>query len=113
MTTPWKTPRSNATPSPNGYETDNKLDDSHFDEMAKFQGAELLDAYVFGDFDLADHPLQRVGLDVAEEGHFLGSREVELQLARGLALRDVDRLAAEQRRGVDRVAGSISSPWLG
>lgn len=58
--------------SPNGYEPDSKLDDSHFDEMAKFQGAELLDAYVFGDFDLADHPLHlRAGNQVINWGEGL------------------------------------------
>jgi hypothetical protein len=42
----------------NGYQANNTLDDSGYDDLAKFQGAELLDAYVYGDFELADRPLQ-------------------------------------------------------
>lgn len=60
--------------SSNGYQPDSKLDDSHFDELAKFQGIALLDAYVYGDFDIADHPLNaRLGNQVVNwgEGLFL------------------------------------------
>ncbi len=58
--------------SSNGYQPDSKLDDSHFDDLAKFQGVELLDAYVFGDFDIADHPLHaRAGNQVVNWGEGL------------------------------------------
>jgi hypothetical protein len=58
--------------SSNGYKANSQLDDSHFDELAKFQGLALLDAYVFGDFTLADHPLNaRVGNQVINWGEGL------------------------------------------
>ncbi|WP_221626942.1 DUF1302 domain-containing protein [Serratia marcescens] len=58
--------------SSNGYRTNSKLDDSHFDRLAKFQGIALLDAYVFGDFSLAGHPLNvRVGNQVINWGEGL------------------------------------------
>lgn len=58
--------------SANGYQHDSKLDDSNFDDLAKFQGVSLLDAYVFGDFDLAEHPLHvRVGNQVVSWGEGL------------------------------------------
>jgi hypothetical protein len=58
--------------SSNGYKSDSKLDDSHFDELARFQGLALLDAYVFGDFTIADHPLNaRVGNQVINWGEGL------------------------------------------
>ncbi|MFC6299398.1 DUF1302 family protein [Pseudomonas sp. CCM 7893] len=58
--------------SSNGYQANHKLDDSHFDDLAKFQGVALLDAYVFGDFTLADHPLNaRVGNQVINWGEGL------------------------------------------
>lgn len=58
--------------SSNGYKPNSKLDDSHFDELAKFQGVALLDAYVFGDFDIAEHPLHlRAGNQVVNWGEGL------------------------------------------
>ncbi|WP_271410946.1 DUF1302 domain-containing protein [Pseudomonas sp. Q1-7] len=58
--------------SANGYQANSKLDDSHFDELAKFQGLALLDAYVYGDFDIAEHPLHaRVGNQVVNWGEGL------------------------------------------
>lgn len=60
--------------SANGYQPNSKLDDSHFDELAKFQGVALLDAYVFGDFTVAERPLNaRLGNQVVNwgEGLFL------------------------------------------
>ncbi|MCY1336407.1 hypothetical protein D9M69_222140 [compost metagenome] len=58
--------------SANGYEHDAKLDDSHFDDLAKFQGVALLDAYVFGDFDIDGHPLNaRAGNQVVSWGEGL------------------------------------------
>ncbi|WP_433885749.1 DUF1302 domain-containing protein [Pseudomonas vranovensis] len=58
--------------SANGYQPNSKLDDSHFDELAKFQGVALLDAYVFGDFNLADRPLHlRAGNQVVNWGEGL------------------------------------------
>lgn len=38
----------------NGYTPDQRLNDSHFDSAAKFSGAELLDAFVYGDWALGD-----------------------------------------------------------
>lgn len=55
--------------SANGYKANGRLDDSHFDELAKFRGLTLLDAYVFGDFTVAEHPLNaRVGNQVLKWG---------------------------------------------
>lgn len=44
--------------SANGYDHGGRLDDSHYDDLAKFQGVELLDAYAYGDFQLGDSALQ-------------------------------------------------------
>lgn len=56
----------------NGYRQNSKLDDSHFDELAKFQGLELLDAYLYGDFKLGENPLHlRVGRQVINWGESL------------------------------------------
>ncbi|MFG0723385.1 DUF1302 domain-containing protein [Pseudomonas sp. GLN_6] len=58
--------------SANGYQHDSKLDDSKFDSLAKFQGVSLLDAYVFGDFEIAERPLHvRVGNQVVSWGEGL------------------------------------------
>lgn len=58
--------------SANGYKANSKLDDSHFDELGKFQGATLLDAYVFGDFEIGEHPLNvRAGNQVVNWGEGL------------------------------------------
>jgi hypothetical protein len=58
--------------SSNGYQANSTLDDSHFDELARFQGVALLDAYVFGDFEIADHPLNaRAGNQVVNWGEGL------------------------------------------
>lgn len=58
--------------SSNGYKADSTLDDSHFDKLARFQGVALLDAYVFGDFTIAEHPLNaRVGNQVINWGEGL------------------------------------------
>lgn len=58
--------------SANGYQANSTLNDSHFDDLAQFQGVALLDAYVFGDFDIADHPLNaRLGNQVVNWGEGL------------------------------------------
>lgn len=58
--------------SSNGYQANSKLDDSHFDKLAKFQGAQIMDAYVFGDFDVAGHSLHgRAGNQVVNWGEGL------------------------------------------
>lgn len=58
--------------SANGYSHSSELDDSHFDRLAKFQGVSLLDAYVFGDFTIADRPLNaRAGNQVVNWGEGL------------------------------------------
>lgn len=45
----------------NGYDHGGRLDDSDYDDLAKFQGAELLDAYVYGDFQIGNSALQLRG----------------------------------------------------
>ncbi|HEJ1816202.1 TPA: DUF1302 family protein [Pseudomonas aeruginosa] len=47
--------------SANGYQVGAKLNDSGFDDLAKFQGVALLDAYVFGDFEVGERPLHLRG----------------------------------------------------
>ena len=47
----------------NDYRPDSRLDDSQFDtNLSKFRGAELLDAYVYGSFDLTDTAQLKVRL---------------------------------------------------
>ncbi|MCL6271421.1 DUF1302 domain-containing protein [Sansalvadorimonas sp. 2012CJ34-2] len=57
---------------PTGYQptrTSKKLDDSDFDDLAKFSGVELLDAYVYGDFEIGDMLLDaRLGRQVVSWG---------------------------------------------
>lgn len=51
------------------YNKNQKLDDSGFNDLAKFSGAELLDAFVYGEFDVADMPLDmRIGKQVVSWG---------------------------------------------
>jgi len=46
-----------------------RLDDAGFNDLAKFSGAELLDAYVYGEFTVADMPLDvRLGKQVLSWG---------------------------------------------
>ncbi len=46
-----------------------RLDDSGFDDLSKFSGAQLMDAYVYGDFDVYDMPLAvRLGKQVVSWG---------------------------------------------
>jgi len=48
---------------------DSRLDDSEFNDLAKFSGAQLLDAYVYGEFTVADMPLDvRLGKQVLSWG---------------------------------------------
>lgn len=54
---------------PNNYATNSSLDDSSFNDYAKFSGAEVLDAYVFGSFTLNEQPLDvRLGRQVVNWG---------------------------------------------
>ncbi|KDE40524.1 MAG: DUF1302 domain-containing protein [Nitrincola lacisaponensis] len=47
---------------PNGYTPNTRLNDSDFNDFAKFSGIELLDAYFYGAFDLGNMPLDlRIG----------------------------------------------------
>ncbi|TVQ70741.1 MAG: DUF1302 domain-containing protein [Oceanospirillales bacterium] len=47
---------------PNGYTPNTRLNDSSFNDFAKFSGIELLDAYFYGGFDLGNMPLDiRIG----------------------------------------------------
>lgn len=53
----------------NGYSSNDQLDDSGFNDYAKFSGAEILDAYVYGYFDVGNMPLDvRVGRQVINWG---------------------------------------------
>ncbi|WP_432470896.1 DUF1302 domain-containing protein [Amphritea sp. HPY] len=55
--------------APNGYQAGAGLDDSDFNDFAQFSGAEILDAYVFGEFDINDQPLDvRLGRQVLNWG---------------------------------------------
>ncbi len=53
----------------NNYEPNSKLSDSDFADYAKFSGIALLDAFVYGAFDLGDYPLDvRLGRQVVNWG---------------------------------------------
>ncbi len=55
--------------SPNNYQPGAKLNDSGFADYAQFSGLELLDLFVYGDFDLGDYPLDlRVGRQMVNWG---------------------------------------------
>ena len=55
--------------SPNDYVPNARLNDSDFNDFAKFSGIELLDAYFYGGFDLGTMPLDiRVGRQVINWG---------------------------------------------
>lgn len=55
--------------SPNGYTAGAELDDSGFADFAKFSGIELLDAFVYGNLELGDMPLDlRLGRQVVSWG---------------------------------------------
>ncbi|MEH6577306.1 MAG: DUF1302 domain-containing protein [Amphritea sp.] len=55
--------------SPNGYQADTGLNDDGFNDYAQFSGAEILDAYVFGEFEINDQPLDvRLGRQVVNWG---------------------------------------------
>ena len=51
------------------YNENEKLDDSEFNDLSKASGAELMDAYVYGEFDVLDMPLDvRLGKQVVSWG---------------------------------------------
>ncbi|MDX2423933.1 MAG: DUF1302 domain-containing protein [Amphritea sp.] len=53
----------------NGYSSDDSLSDDGFNDYAKFSGAEILDAYVFGSFSVNEQPLDvRLGRQVVNWG---------------------------------------------
>lgn len=53
----------------NGYTANSSLSDRGFNDYAKFSGAELLDAYVFAEFEINEQPLDiRVGRQVVNWG---------------------------------------------
>jgi len=55
--------------TPNGFSQGSKLNDDDFNDLAKFKGAELLDAFVYGSFDLGEMPLDvRLGKQVVSWG---------------------------------------------
>ncbi|BBB31086.1 DUF1302 domain-containing protein [Neptunomonas japonica] len=53
----------------NGYAADDQLNDDSFNDFAKFSGAEILDAYIYGYFDIGNMPLDvRLGRQVVNWG---------------------------------------------
>lgn len=53
----------------NGYERDARLNDDGFHRLAQFKGIELLEAYVYGDFDVAEVPVHvRAGNQIIKWG---------------------------------------------
>ncbi len=55
--------------APNGYQPNTRLNDDDFNDYAKFSGAELLDAYVFAEFEVNERPLDvRLGRQVVNWG---------------------------------------------
>ena len=55
--------------SPTQYEPNTELNDDDFDDLAKFSGVELLDLFVYGDFEIGDYPLDlRLGRQVVNWG---------------------------------------------
>ena len=55
--------------TPNGFSQGSKLNDDEFNDLAKFKGAELLDAFVYGSFELGEMPLDvRLGKQVVSWG---------------------------------------------
>lgn len=53
----------------NNYEANTALNDDNFSDFAKFSGAELLDAFVYGSFEIGDKPLDvRLGKQVVSWG---------------------------------------------
>ncbi|WP_417225178.1 DUF1302 domain-containing protein [Amphritea sp.] len=53
----------------NGYSSNDSLSDDGFNDYAKFSGAEILDAYVFGSFSVNEQPLDvRLGRQVINWG---------------------------------------------
>lgn len=53
----------------NGYAANSPLSDRGFNDYAKFSGAEILDAYVYGYFDIGDKPVDiRLGRQVLNWG---------------------------------------------
>lgn len=55
--------------TPNAYAPNRSLNDDNFNDYAKFSGAEILDAYVYGNFDIGETPLDiRLGRQVVNWG---------------------------------------------
>ena len=55
--------------SSNGYMTDEKLDDKNFNAFSKFSGASLMDAYIYGAYEIGYTPLDiRLGRQVVSWG---------------------------------------------
>ncbi len=55
----------------NKYEANTALNDDNFSDFAKFSGAELLDAFVYGSFEIGDKPLDvRLGKQVVSWATF-------------------------------------------
>ncbi|WP_207062929.1 DUF1302 domain-containing protein [Motiliproteus sp. SC1-56] len=90
----------------NGYDRGASLDDDTFNDYAKFSGAEILDAFVYGDFEVAEKPLSvRLGRQVVNWG--------ESTFVRGgiSSLNPVD-VAAFRRPGAEIKEGLLPSNML-
>jgi len=67
------TPTSTVAGGPTGsaltYDDKSQLDDSNFDSLSKFSGATLLDAFIYGEFEVMDMPVDvRLGRQVLSWG---------------------------------------------
>jgi len=61
-----KRPHGNIT---NGYQSDEPLSDKGFSKAARFSGAQLLDAFIYGEFEIQEMPLDlRLGNQVVSWG---------------------------------------------
>lgn len=64
-----KNNQTNHGHTPNGLAENETLNDDEFNDLAKFSGVELMDAFVYGTFDLGDMPLDvRLGKQVVSWG---------------------------------------------
>ncbi len=58
-----------ANGSLNGSNPNEKLNDSNFNDLSKFSGAQILDAFIYGEFEIADMPIDvRLGKQVVSWG---------------------------------------------
>lgn len=92
--------------SAGGYGHGAPIDDSHYNRLARFQGLELLDAYVYGNYELDGHPLNvRVGNQVVNWGEGLFFQN-------GINSINPLDLAALRRPGAQLKEGLLPVPML-